>query len=56
MHRHAKTLTFSNISVITDHSYLKLRLIVSIKRGTHTSRGGNPQNFSDIVLPLFSIF
>ena len=32
---HAKTLTASIISVITEDIYLKLRIVVTIKRGTH---------------------
>ena len=43
---HAKTLTASIISVITEDIYLKLRIVVTIKRGTHTSRGDNPLFFS----------
>ena len=31
--RHAKTLTFSNISLITEGIYLKLRLVVYYKKG-----------------------
>ena len=43
---HAKTLTASIISVITEDIYnLKLRIVVTIKRGTHTSRGDNPPFF-----------
>ena len=42
---HAKTLTASIISVITEDIYLKLRIVVTIKRGTHTSRGDNPLLF-----------
>ena len=30
---HAKTLTFSNISVITEDIYLKLRQVVSYQKG-----------------------
>ena len=43
--RRAKTLTFSNISVITEDIYLKLRVVVHYQRGTHTSKGGNPPFF-----------
>ena len=43
--RGAKTLTFSNIPVNTEDIYLKLRLVVYFKRGTHTSRAGIPQTF-----------
>ena len=32
-----KTLTFSNISVITEDIYLKLRVGVHYQKGTHTS-------------------
>ena len=49
---HAKTLTASIISVITEDIYLKLRIVVTIKRGTHTSRGDNPPFFLK-VMPLF---
>ena len=42
---HAKTLTASIISVITEDIYLKLRIVVTIKWGTHTSRGDNPPFF-----------
>ena len=31
--RHAKTLTFSNISVITEDIYLKLRVVVHDQKG-----------------------
>ena len=33
--RHAKTLTFSNISVITEDIYLKLRVVVHYQKGNH---------------------
>ena len=46
-------LTFSNISVITEDIYLKLRIVVYYQKGTHTNRGGNIQFFSDIVMPPF---
>ena len=42
-YHHAQTLTFSNIAVITEDFYLKLK---TIKRETHTSRRGNLQFFS----------
>ena len=50
-----KTLTFSNISVITEDIYLKLRVVVQYQKGNHTSRGGNPPNFFDKVVPLFRL-
>ena len=31
--RHAKTLTFSNISVITEDIYLKIRIVVHYQKG-----------------------
>ena len=34
----------SNISVITEGIYLKLRLVVYNQKGTHTSRADNPPN------------
>ena len=49
---HAKTLTASIISVITEDIYLKLRIVVTIKRGTHTSRGDNPPFFLKLC-PFF---
>ena len=49
----AKTLTFSNTSVITEDIYLKLKLVVNYQRGAHTSGGGNPQFFFDIDMPPF---
>ena len=52
--RCAKTLTFSNISDITEDIYLKLRLVVHIKRGTCTSRGGNPQIFLHSYAPFLT--
>ena len=52
--RRAKTLTFSNISVITEDIYLKLR-IVTIKRGTHTNSGGNPPIFLTKLCPFFDL-
>ena len=51
----AKTLTFSNISVITEDIYLKLRVLFTIKRGTHTSRGDNPPIFLTKVCPYFDL-
>ena len=52
-----KTLTFSNISVITEDIYLKLGVqLFNIKRGTHTCRGGNPPIFLDKVIPPFSTY
>ena len=33
VHHHAKTLTFSNISVITEDIYLKLREVVHYQKG-----------------------
>ena len=48
-----KTLIFSNISVITEDIYLKLRVFVHYQKGTHISRGGNPPIFFDKVTPLF---
>ena len=53
--RGAKTLTFSNISVITEDIYLKPRIVVPIKRGTHTSRGGNPPIFLSKLCPFFDL-
>ena len=50
---HAKTLTASIISVITEDIYLKLRIVVTIKRGTHTSRGDNPPFFLKLC-PFFT--
>ena len=38
--RSPKTLTFANISVITEDIYLNLRLVVYYQRITHTSRAG----------------
>ena len=54
---HAKTLTFFNISVITEdvYRYLKLTLIITIKKGTHSSRGGDPQNFFHMIMPPFRL-
>ena len=43
---HAKTSTFSNISIITEDIYLKLRLVVYYERGTHTSRANTLTFFS----------
>ena len=51
---HAKTLTASIISVITEDIYLKLRIVVTIKRGTHTSRGDNPPFFLKSYAPFFT--
>ena len=51
----AKTWTFCNISVITEDIYLKLGLVVIMKRGTHTNRGGNPQKIFGTVMPLFRL-
>ena len=42
---HAKTLTFSNISFITEDIYLKLRLFVNYQKGNPSGRVGNPQIF-----------
>ena len=50
---HAKTLTASIISVITEDIYLKLRIVVTIKRGTHTSRGDNPPFFFKSYAPFY---
>ena len=50
-----KTLTFSNISVITEDIYLKLRVVARYQKGNHTSRGGNPPIFFDEVMPLFDL-
>ena len=52
-----KTLTFSNISVITDDIYLKLNSeqLFTIKKGTHTNRGGNPPIFLVKEMPLFDL-
>ena len=49
-----KLLTFSNISVITEDIYLKLRVLFTIKRGTHTKRGGNPPFFGQLC-PFFDL-
>ena len=48
-------LTFSNISVITEDIYLKLRVVFTIKRGTHTSSGGNPPFFLTKLCPFFDL-
>ena len=45
-HGGAKTLTFCNISVITEDIYLKLRICVfTIKRAIHTIKGDNSRFF-----------
>ena len=50
----AKTMTFSNISVITEDIYLNFTQVVFyIKRGTDASKGGNPQNVLAVVMLLF---
>ena len=54
--RRAKNLTFSNLSVITEDIYIletHTSCFKTIKRGTHTRRGGNPHFY--IVIPLFDI-
>ena len=51
---HAKTLTASIIFVITEDIYLKLRIVVTIKWGTHTSRGDNPPFFFKRYAPFFT--
>ena len=40
--RRAKTLTFSNISIITEDIYLKFRVVVHYQKGNpyHWGRGG----------------
>ena len=48
-----KLVTFPYISVITEDIYLKLRVWFTIKRGTHTSRGGNPPIFWTKLCPFF---
>ena len=53
--RHVKTLTFSNISVITEDIYLKLRVVVQYQKGTHTSWGGNPSIFWTKLCPFFDL-
>ena len=47
-------MTFSNISVIPEDIYLKLRIVV-IKRGIHTGRGGNPPIFLTKLCPFFDL-
>ena len=37
--RHAKTLTFYNISVITEDMYLKLRVVVHYQKGNLYQKG-----------------
>ena len=53
--RGAKTWTFCNISVVTEDIYLKLGLVVHYEKGTHTNRGGNPQNIFGTVMPLLDL-
>ena len=50
-----KLVTLSYISVITEDIYLKLRVVFTIKMGTHTSMGGNPPIYIDKVMPLFDL-
>ena len=52
--RRAKTSTFTNISVITEDIYLKLRVAVHYQKGNSYSRGGNPP-FFDKNMPLFRL-
>ena len=49
----AKTLTFSNISVITEDIYLKLRVVVHYQKGEPTPVGEGIFQFFDRVMPLF---
>ena len=50
----AKTLTFSNISVITEDIYLKLRLVVDYPKGEPIPLGWVILKFFfDIVMPRF---
>ena len=45
--RHAKTLTFSNISVITEDIYLKLRIVV------HYQSKGESTPVGEVILYFF---
>ena len=50
-----RKLTFSNISVITEDLYLKLRIVVHYQKGNPYNRGGNPLFFFTKLCPFFDI-
>ena len=52
---HAKTLTFCNISVITEDIYLKLEILFTSKGAIHTVEGDKSKCIFFLIMPFFNL-